>query len=368
MAAAPPAPLPNPKHHFRPALHHPIVHAAQHLISPLTGSLLIFAVHKAWQAPTALATLRGAALLKASGELSPLAAARWSLRALAAGGAAAVCGSFLWRSASSSSLPVPPLPARLGALYPPEEAPLAARALSQWPTSEVVTAGLRAARDATGAPWWATIVGATLALRVSLVPANLLLLRNSLRMKLLLPELHRLGAALADGGASVPARTAAARQLRTLLHAKGASPWAQTLFFPLLMPPAILTFFHSIHDLTLSEPSMAREGALWFPDLVACDKSQLLPILSNLSFLWQVEMGAGAHYASYASLRLAVRVTAVATVPLVANLPSGVFVFWVTSNAFAIARGYAARLPAVRRALGIPLQGEIAALSFLPKG
>ena len=111
---------------------------------------------------------------------------------------------------------------------------------------------------------------------------------------------------------------------------------------------------------------MATEGALWFSDLVAVDQTQLLPILSNLTWLWQVEIGAGAYYAAMPRVRLVARTLAAATVPLAATLPSGVFVFWLTSNIFAIARGYAARLPAVRAVLGIPSLREIDALSHLP--
>ena len=65
-------------------------------------------------------------------------------------------------------------------------------------------------------------------------------------------------------------------------------------------------------------------------------------------------------------MRLAVRIVAAATVPLAATLPTGVFVFWLTSNAFALTRGYVLRLPAIRRRLGIPPQAQIDALPYLP--
>jgi YidC/Oxa1 family membrane protein insertase len=365
-----PAPPSQALHHFRPTLHHPIVHAAQHLISPLTGSLLIWAMLKSYQWPSALATLRGAALLRAAGELSPLAALKARAPALGMTVAATVSGCFLWRAAASmGALPHQPdhvLADELGKLYPRDEAPLVRSALSHWPTSEVVVAGLRALREATGLPWWATITAATLGMRVALAPINILLLRNSLRIKMELPELTRLGAVIGDAAAPQAARLVASRDLHALLRARGASPWAQTFVFPLLLPPVILSVFGAVHNLCLSEENMAHEGALWFPDLVAKDRTQLLPIMSNLSWLWQVEMGAGAHYAASPNVRLVARVLAVATVPLAATLPSGVFIFWCTSNFFAIARGYVVRLPAVRARLGIPQQREIMALPHLP--
>ena len=51
---------------------------------------------------------------------------------------------------------------------------------------------------------------------------------------------------------------------------------------------------------------------------------------------------------------------------LASTLPAGVLLFWVTSNLFAVARGAVARTNAVRRALGVPLAKEVAALAHLP--
>ena len=86
---------------------------------------------------------------------------------------------------------------------------------------------------------------------------------------------------------------AATRSLRAALHRVGASPLQGAVIFPLILPPIILSFFAAVHDLCLAEPAMAREGALWFTDLVTPDTSSLLPIASNLTWLAQVEVGAG---------------------------------------------------------------------------
>ncbi|RYG49970.1 hypothetical protein EON67_06135 [archaeon] len=40
-------------------------------------------------------------------------------------------------------------------------------------------------------PWWATIVGATLVLRTALAFVNIGLMRNSLRMKIITPEIEK---------------------------------------------------------------------------------------------------------------------------------------------------------------------------------
>ncbi len=43
----------------------------------------------------------------------------------------------------------------------------------------------------------------------------------------------------------------------------------------------------------LQVPSLVEGGALWFPDLTAADPLYLLPVLSSLTFLLTVELGAG---------------------------------------------------------------------------
>jgi YidC/Oxa1 family membrane protein insertase len=206
----------------------------------------------------------------------------------------------------------------------------------------------------------------TLGIRVALAPVNVALLRNSLRMKLILPQLNDLGAVLGSSTTSAVERLAAARALSALLRGAKASPFAQTVVFPLVLPPAILTVFGAVHNLAMAEPSMAYEGTLWFPDLIQRDKTQLLPILSALTWLWQVEMGAGVHYTAMPTLRIVTRTVAVAMIPLSATLPAGVFVFWITSNVFAIARGYALKTDAMRRLLHVPLSRQIDKLTHLP--
>jgi hypothetical protein len=80
------------KHGFIEQVHHPVVHLAQHVISPLTASLFIFGVHKAVQAPAIRAYLRAAWALARHGHKYPPSATA----------AAAATASAWARSAASS--------------------------------------------------------------------------------------------------------------------------------------------------------------------------------------------------------------------------------------------------------------------------
>lgn len=112
---------------------------------------------------------------------------------------------------------------------------------------------------------------------------------------------------------------------------------------------------------------MANEGALWFHDLIAPDPTFLLPVLSAVTWLWVVEAGAGHYYYAWPQTRAVARAAAFAFIPITTTLPAGIFMFWLTSNSFALLRTYVLRNDAVRRALDIPLASEINKLSHLPK-
>jgi YidC/Oxa1 family membrane protein insertase len=372
-------------HLVDPAQHHPIVGVLQHVISPLTASLFIWAVHKLGQGRSAGALLRALLLLRRSGQLRIWPLRIWprpaanvpgtaAYRAYSPGpppfkalslGAAAGAGS---EAAAVGEVPAGAherLLTHLDALYSPADVPFISHHLThELPPVQALEAVLYAVHDASGLPWWGTILSVTLILRLALAPVNILLLRNSLRMKVIQPQVDDLDAVLRTG--TREQQLEAAHALRALFVASGCSPWAQTVVFPLLLPPAILAIFKAVHNLAMGEPGMATGGNLWFIDLVAQDSTHILPIVSALTWLWNVEMGAGVFYGASPSLKLAARMSSVATIPLSATLPSGVFIFWITSNLFAVARGYAMRPDAVRRLLKMPLASEIKKLSHLP--
>ena len=140
-----------------------------------------------------------------------------------------------------------------------------------------------------------------------------------------------------------------------LFRERGCHPLSNLISLPLLVPPMILSIFAAIDNLALSEPSMALEGALWFPSLLAADSTHLLPIISAATWLANLEVGAGRAYHESRTVRDSTRMAAAMCWPLASNLPSGVLIFWIASNAFAVGRGYVMRLDPLRRRLGIPL-------------
>ena len=268
------------------------------------------------------------------------------------------------------TMPSPALTGRLSAIYdhPWDSAAVAAHlAESPWSVAQV-QAALAWAHSADGLslPWWGTIVAVTLALRVALAPLNISVVRNALRLKLATPALVALLPRMAPSHPPSEQAAAAETTLAVLREAR-CHPLKHALTYPLLIPPIILSLFGGILNTSLSEPAMTSEGLLWFTDLVVADPTFVLPILSAGSWLWNVESGAGAYYDCNPALRNGIRTAACLAWPLAATMPSGVLLFWVTSNLFAVVRGYATRPDAVRRLLGIPTRSQIDGLRGLPR-
>lgn len=70
-------------------------------------------------------------------------------------------------------------------------------------------------------------------------------------------------------------------------NTNGLVPWLLSL-----IEPAKDTAGEAVQSLHLTvEPSLANEGALWFPDLLAGDPTGALPVLLTASILLNVNMG-----------------------------------------------------------------------------
>lgn len=100
------------------------------------------------------------------------------------------------------------------------------------------------------------------------------------------------------------------------------------------------------------EPSMATEGALWFPDLLAADPYYALPVmlssilLANINFGWKkktseeiAQLPAREAFRARAmnGLRTGLNLVALSVAPTCvrAEVPAGLLLFWISSSGFA---------------------------------
>jgi len=103
-----------------------------------------------------------------------------------------------------------------------------------------------------------------------------------------------------------------------------------------------------------------------FADLSIADPTYSLPILSSLTFLASVELGAveGVQTGRQSmNMKWFLRALSVAMVPLTASFPQGVFVYWITSNTFSGFQTLLTRTKAFKTVVGIP---DVSAVAEAP--
>jgi YidC/Oxa1 family membrane protein insertase len=147
----------------------------------------------------------------------------------------------------------------------------------------------------------------------------------------------------------------ASTKQKKLLKEKKCHP-LYNIIPPFVMAPMFLSVFLAVERICLREPTCRGAGGLlWFMDLSSIDPTFMLPVLSTATWLLTIELGAAEPRTELMNqVRAGVRFAAAVMVPVTAALPSGVFVYWITSNIFSLFQIYILQRAFVRRFFAIP--------------
>jgi YidC/Oxa1 family membrane protein insertase len=237
------------------------------------------------------------------------------------------------------------------------------------PVFDGVQGCLEAVHDATGLPWYLTIVLSTLAVRGAFLPLIAHQLkaggRYATAAKPEADKLWRLYAEARDRSAKANDALGLARAtalywggLRAVLAKHDCRPLS--LFGgSLVQLPVFLTFVvsmrHMIRDGGL-RADLAHGGALWFEDLTLPDETLALPLVAiGLTYAnLEMSLGKAPPGTVFHWLKDTGQVLLIAAMPLTTALPQGVFLYWVTNAAFSAVQTRAVRADGVRAALGLP--------------
>lgn len=175
------------------------------------------------------------------------------------------------------------------------------------PSVVAMERALLAFHDAAGLPWWGTLCLATFCARTVAVPFQLLLTRNQLRVKVLRAETAALADVMADPASPPAEKRRAADAVDALFAKHQCHPlYAWDWVIPVAFPAFFLSYFAAINNLCLGDGTLRAGGTLWFPDLMAADVTNLLPIVSAVTWLAVVEGSAGQAYLASSTLKLCV--------------------------------------------------------------
>ena len=182
-----------------------------------------------------------------------------------------------------------------------------------------------------GAPWWLSIVMLTIVVRTLLFPITYRQVKSMRRMQELKPEMDRIRTEYKDDVQKQREEMAKLYQERKVNPLGGCLP----LFIQL---PIFLVLYYTIRHFDTLE-SFRTGGLFWFQDLTQPDHYYILPVLYVLTMM--------------ASQEITIRNTApqqaqlMRMMPLVfgaflafSGFPSGLFVYWVTSNSITFAQNY----------------------------
>jgi YidC/Oxa1 family membrane protein insertase len=180
-----------------------------------------------------------------------------------------------------------------------------------------------------GAPWWLSIMMLTVIVRTLLFPITYRQVKSMRRMQELKPDMDRIRTEYKDDAQKQREEMAKLYQERKVNPLGGCLP----IFIQL---PIFLVLYYTIRHFDTLE-SFRTGGLLWFPDLTQPDPYFILPALYILTMM--------------ASQEITIRNTApqqaqiMRFLPLVfgiflARFPSGLFVYWITSNCITFAQNY----------------------------
>lgn len=179
-----------------------------------------------------------------------------------------------------------------------------------------------------GAPWWLSVVLLTVLVRGALLPLTVRQVKNMRAMQNLRPAMDEIRAR----HEKEPRRQQEA--MAELYRDHKVNPLAG--FVPLLIQmPVFIVMYRVIRVHEETFPGFASGGLLWFADLTKADPYFVLPVLS--ASLMMASGWISARNAAPSQRRMMLLVP-VAFTAFIFRFPAGLFVYWITSNAFTLAQ------------------------------
>jgi YidC/Oxa1 family membrane protein insertase len=180
-----------------------------------------------------------------------------------------------------------------------------------------------------GAPWWLSIMMLTIIVRTLLFPITYRQVKSMRKMQDLKPDMDRIRTEHKEDVQTQRAEMAKLYQERKVNPLGGCLP----VFIQL---PIFLVLYYTIRQFDKLE-SFRTGGLLWFQDLTQPDHLFILPVLYILTMM--------------ASQEITIRNTAsqqkqlMRFLPIIfgfflARFPSGLFVYWITSNCITFTQNY----------------------------
>lgn len=209
-------------------------------------------------------------------------------------------------------------------------------------------------------PWWLSIVGATVLIRLALFPLAVKLQVNAVKIANINPLAQQLHTQLMQAKASGDKKTEAELGISILkLYQENNCHPLKMFIMPLAQMPVFISFLMALRGMAqLPVESMLTGGIFWFQDLTVPDATYALPLIACATFLSNVELGGEGGAANtnetHKKMKLFLRASAFLILPVSITFPSALFCYWVTNSLLSTVQILVFKIPGVKTALGIP--------------
>ncbi|KAE8183600.1 hypothetical protein A4X06_0g8895 [Tilletia controversa] len=230
-----------------------------------------------------------------------------------------------------------------------------------WPPVGWIQTFLDYMTTTTGLPWWATIIGTTISLRLCLAPLLIYVQGNTIRLANIQPKLQGIMNDLSHAKATgdMALLQANSQKAQMLFRDNDCHP-LRSFLLPLVQMPIFVSFFFALRGLANAGlPSLKDGGLGWFTDLTLADPYYVLPVASSALTLLVLETGAetGTNAAvnpQMGQMKNFLRVILVVATYFILEFPTVVLVYWVTNNSFSLLQLLALRTRFLRTRLNLP--------------
>lgn len=220
-----------------------------------------------------------------------------------------------------------------------------------------------------GLPWWASIMGLTVMVRLAISPKVVSNMRHNVRLQAVGPQMRSLMKMMTDAKKSgdTPTQQVATQHLQQLFKDNDVSPF-RPITMMLIQTPFFLSMFYGMRRLAdLPFPAFKEGGFSWITDLTVADPYCVLPVTSVLLQLLVLRLGQDGTGTTASNARMATHIrngmTAFSPVliAITSFFPAAVLFYWTTNNLFSLGQAVLLKQTLVKKLLKIPAPPTIAA-------
>ncbi|KAG8875599.1 Mitochondrial inner membrane protein oxa1 [Tulasnella sp. 331] len=229
---------------------------------------------------------------------------------------------------------------------------LASLGLGGWSPAGIVQTLLEQIHVTTGLPWWASILTLAAVIRIASLPLHIRVVANNSRMayatKKVKEATEKIKASQAAGDKM--ALMKASMQMRQAYTDVGASPLVGLLGL-VQMPIGIAMFFGIKWMCNFPVESMKTGGLAWFTDLTMSDPTYVMPIISTAAFIAMLKLASAETPKAQETKHITNAFVLISLVgmPIMAQLPTGLMLYFVCNGALMGLQAAILRIPAVKR-------------------